>query len=169
MVPNLTGMSQGDATIYMYNMSWYYTTYQSYNNKQVTTWPFSILSMWRFKTLLSKMLIWQLDLISEGKFQSAVQITTQAYKKTPWPQSASEQYRPTDRPLSAKLVPTLADRGCRVVGAMDLYGRILCFLAPQFNSGGLVDHISDPLFHRKSGSAGNRTRISGPAARKSDN
>jgi hypothetical protein len=29
-------------------------------------------------------------------------------KHTPWPESASEQYRPS---LSAKLVPTLADRG----------------------------------------------------------
>jgi hypothetical protein len=27
-------------------------------------------------------------------------------KKTPWPQSASELYRPIDRRLSAKLVPT---------------------------------------------------------------
>jgi hypothetical protein len=31
--------------------------------------------------------------------------------------SASELYRPSDRRLSAKLVPTLADRGCRVVSA----------------------------------------------------
>jgi hypothetical protein len=29
---------------------------------------------------------------------------------TPWPQSASELYRPSDRSLSAKLVPTYADR-----------------------------------------------------------
>jgi hypothetical protein len=27
-------------------------------------------------------------------------------EKTPWPQSASELYRPSDRRLSAKLVPT---------------------------------------------------------------
>jgi hypothetical protein len=27
-------------------------------------------------------------------------------KKTPWPQSASELYRPSDRRLSEKLVPT---------------------------------------------------------------
>jgi hypothetical protein len=26
--------------------------------------------------------------------------------KTPWPQSASEQYQPSDRRLSTKLVPT---------------------------------------------------------------
>jgi hypothetical protein len=35
----------------------------------------------------------------------------------PWLQSASELYRPSDRRLPAKLVPTLADRGCRVVSA----------------------------------------------------
>jgi hypothetical protein len=32
-------------------------------------------------------------------------------KQTPWPESASELYRPSDRRLSAKLVPTFADRG----------------------------------------------------------
>jgi hypothetical protein len=31
--------------------------------------------------------------------------------KNPGAQSASELYRPSDRSLSAKLVPTLADRG----------------------------------------------------------
>jgi hypothetical protein len=38
-------------------------------------------------------------------------------------QSASELYRPSDRRMSAKLVPTLADRGCRVVSATDPPGR----------------------------------------------
>jgi hypothetical protein len=38
-------------------------------------------------------------------------------------QSASELYRPSDRRLSAKLVPTFADRGYRMVGATDLPGR----------------------------------------------
>jgi hypothetical protein len=33
-----------------------------------------------------------------------------------------------DRPLSAKLMPTFADRGCRVVSATDPYGYILGFL-----------------------------------------
>jgi hypothetical protein len=32
-------------------------------------------------------------------------------KKTPWSESASELYRPSDLLLSAKLVPTFADRG----------------------------------------------------------
>jgi hypothetical protein len=35
-------------------------------------------------------------------------------KKTPWPESANELYRPSDRPLSAKLVPNFADRGCHL-------------------------------------------------------
>jgi hypothetical protein len=47
---------------------------------------------------------------------------------TPWPQSASELYRPSDRSLSAKLVTIFADRGWHVVKATDPYGRILGFL-----------------------------------------
>jgi hypothetical protein len=43
-------------------------------------------------------------------------------------QSAIELYQPSDRRLSAKLVPTFADRGCRVVSAADPYGRNLGFL-----------------------------------------
>jgi hypothetical protein len=39
-----------------------------------------------------------------------------------------ELYRPSDRRLSAKLVPTFADRRCRVVSVTDPYGRILGFL-----------------------------------------
>jgi hypothetical protein len=34
-----------------------------------------------------------------------------------------ELYRPSDRRLSAKLVPTFADKGCRVVSATDPHGR----------------------------------------------
>jgi hypothetical protein len=49
-------------------------------------------------------------------------------KQAPWPQSASELYRPSDRRLSPKLVPTFADRGCRVVSAMDPHGRTVSFL-----------------------------------------
>jgi hypothetical protein len=49
-------------------------------------------------------------------------------KKTPWCESASEIYRPSDRRLSAKSLPTFADRGCHVVSVTDPYGRILCFL-----------------------------------------
>jgi hypothetical protein len=32
-------------------------------------------------------------------------------KQTPWPESASELYRPSDRRLSVNLVSTFADRG----------------------------------------------------------
>jgi hypothetical protein len=40
------------------------------------------------------------------------------HKKTLWRKSASELYRPSDRCLSAKLVPTFADRGCHVVNSV---------------------------------------------------
>jgi hypothetical protein len=40
-------------------------------------------------------------------------------KQAPWPEPASELYRLSDRHLSAKLVPTFADRGCHVVSVTD--------------------------------------------------
>jgi hypothetical protein len=62
--------------------------------------------------------------------------------------------------MSAKLVPTLADRGRRVVSATDPHGRILGFLdrsryyflqvPPQLYSRGRVDPVSNPLLLRKS-------------------
>jgi hypothetical protein len=89
-------------------------------------------------------------------------------KQTPWPQSASELYLPSDRRLSAKLEPTFADRGCRVVSATVPHGRILGSLdrsryyffqvAPQLYSPGWVYPVPDPLLLRKSGGTGNRTR-----------
>jgi hypothetical protein len=33
--------------------------------------------------------------------------------------------------MAAKIVPTFADRGCRVVSATDLLGRVLGFLDPE--------------------------------------
>jgi hypothetical protein len=51
------------------------------------------------------------------------------YILTPWPESASELYRPSDRRLSATLVPTFVDRGCHVVSVADPYGRNIGFLA----------------------------------------
>jgi hypothetical protein len=36
--------------------------------------------------------------------------------------------RPSDSRLSAKLLPTFADRGCRVVSVKDPYGSVLGFL-----------------------------------------
>jgi hypothetical protein len=69
-----------------------------------------------------------------------------ALKKTPWPRSASELYRPSDRRLSVRFVPTFEDRECHVVCVTDPYDRILGFLdrsryyyfqvAPQFYSRG---------------------------------
>jgi hypothetical protein len=76
-------------------------------------------------------------------------------KQTSWPESACELYRPNDRCLSAKLVPTFADRGCHMVSATDPYGRIIGLLdrsryfffqiAPQLYSQGRVDPVPDPL------------------------
>jgi hypothetical protein len=40
----------------------------------------------------------------------------------------SELYRPSDRRLSAKSVPTFADEGCNVVSVTDPYGHNLGFL-----------------------------------------
>jgi hypothetical protein len=100
------------------------------------------------------------------------------WKKTPWPESASELYRPSDHRLPARLVPTFAYRGCHVVSVTNPYVLILGFLdrsrcyffheAPQLYSWGWVDSVTDPPLLRKSGSAGNRTRTSGSAARNSD-
>jgi hypothetical protein len=45
--------------------------------------------------------------------------TKTSTKQTPWSESANELNRPSDRRLSAKLVPTFADRGCRVVSVTD--------------------------------------------------
>jgi hypothetical protein len=49
-------------------------------------------------------------------------------KQTPWTESASELYRPSDRRFSVKLMPKFADRGCHVVSVTVPYGRILGFL-----------------------------------------
>jgi hypothetical protein len=49
-------------------------------------------------------------------------------KKTPWPEYASELYPQSNHRLSAKLVPTFADRECHVVSVEVPYGRILGFL-----------------------------------------
>jgi hypothetical protein len=49
-------------------------------------------------------------------------------KKTLWPWSARELYRPSDRRLSAKLVSTFVDRRCCVISTTYPYGRILGFL-----------------------------------------
>jgi hypothetical protein len=55
--------------------------------------------------------------------------STPSYNKqqTPWSESASELYPPSDRSLSAKWLPTFSDKGCHVVSVTDPYGRILGF------------------------------------------
>jgi hypothetical protein len=42
----------------------------------------------------------------------------------PWPYFTIQLYRPSDHRLSAKLVLTFADRGCRLIGAANPHGRI---------------------------------------------
>jgi hypothetical protein len=63
-------------------------------------------------------------------------------EKNPWPESASELHRPSERRLLAKLAPTFSETGCHLVNLTDSYGRVLGFLdqscyffiqvAPQF-------------------------------------
>jgi hypothetical protein len=45
--------------------------------------------------------------------------------KTPWSESTSELYRPSNCCFSMKRLPTCADRGCHVVSMTDPSGRIL--------------------------------------------
>jgi hypothetical protein len=76
----------------------------------------------------------------------------------PWPESASELYRPSDHRMSTKLVPIFSDRGCHAVIVTDPYGRILVSLvrsrylflqvAPQLYSRGWVDPVPDPLLKK---------------------
>jgi hypothetical protein len=87
----------------------------------------------------------------------------------PWPESASDLYRPSDRHLSVKLVPTFADRVCGVVSATDPRGRILEFTPePLLFLPSSSSTVPDPRLLRQSGRAGNRTRSSGSVARNSD-
>jgi hypothetical protein len=72
-----------------------------------------------FNRLLKK----RLSLMLHSSWTSSLHKNT-----TPWSESARELYRPRDRSLSAKLVPTFADRGCHMVSVTDPYGRILGFL-----------------------------------------
>jgi hypothetical protein len=60
--------------------------------------------------------------------KSLVDFSHKQTKQTPWPESASELYRPSDRRFSAKWLPTFADKRCHVVSVTDPYGHILGFL-----------------------------------------
>jgi hypothetical protein len=76
-------------------------------------------------------------------------------EKTPWSESARELYRPSDRRLSAKWLPTCADRRCYLVSVTDPSGHISRFsrqgpllfyqVAPQLYSRGWVHSVPDPL------------------------
>jgi hypothetical protein len=100
---------------------------------------------------------------------------SQLIKKPLRPEPANELYQPINRRLSARLVPTFADRGFHVVSVTDPYGRIFGFLdwsryfffqvAPQLYSRGGVDPVPDPLLLRKCSYARNRTRTSVYVAR----
>jgi CBS-domain-containing membrane protein len=60
--------------------------------------------------------------------QVTLEVTLIKKIETPWSESARELYQPSDRRLSAKSLPTFADKGCHVVSVMDPYGRILGFI-----------------------------------------
>jgi hypothetical protein len=92
-------------------------------------------------------------------------------------ESASELYRPSDRRLSAKWLPTFADRGCHVVRVTDPYGSILGFLDRSryfsiSSSSVVLTRLSGPRSRPTTfsfpGSAGNRTRATGSVAKNSD-
>jgi hypothetical protein len=63
-------------------------------------------------------------------------------KQTPWSESASELYRPSDRRLSAKLVLTFEGRGCHVVSVTDPVA-----VFSSFYTGDLSTLQSFPIFH----------------------
>jgi hypothetical protein len=103
-------------------------------------------------------------------------LNKQTKKQTPWSEFASELYRPSDRRLSAKWLPTFADRGVprgQRDGYLRPYSRFsrqepLLFyqVTPQLYSRGWVDPVPDPLHF--SGSAGKRIRASRSVAKNYD-
>jgi hypothetical protein len=75
---------------------------------------------------------------------------------SPWPESASELYQPSNCRLSTKLMPTFADRWWHVLRLSDSYGHNLGFLgrsryfffrvAPQLYSRGWVTPFQTHYF-----------------------
>jgi hypothetical protein len=55
-------------------------------------------------------------------------VQTNKQKQILWLESEGKLYRPIDSRLSAQLVPTFADKECRVVSVTDPYGRNFDFL-----------------------------------------
>jgi hypothetical protein len=74
--------------------------------------------------------LWNIHIYISRSFLSyfTIFIFLMVYKKAPWSESAGELYRPSDRRLSAKWLPTFVDRECHVVSVTDPYDRILDFL-----------------------------------------
>jgi hypothetical protein len=160
------------------------TLHKHRNTKQCwfsRVWFLSDVNLWICTQLFSRTDI-TLSVFIKSGLRAYVQSTTtnkQTKKQTQWPESASELYRPRDRRLSAKLVPTFF----RIEGAtwserqiptavlsVFLNGAANFFfhVAPQLYSRDWVDPVPDPLLHRKSSSARNRTRTSRSVARNSD-
>jgi hypothetical protein len=106
-------------------------------------------------------------------FLSSFHLLSHQYKQSSWPQSVSEIFRPIYHRLSAKLVPSLANRVYLLVSATDPFldrSRYFFFqVSPQLYSRGWMVPVTDPLPLRKSGSAGNRTQTSESVARNRDN
>jgi hypothetical protein len=72
---------------------------------------------------------------------------------TSWPYSSNELYRPSDRCLSAKLVPNFAGTACCMVSATNSHGHYSGFSRPE------------PLLFHSSSSSIVLTRLSGPCSR----
>jgi hypothetical protein len=65
---------------------------------------------------------------AEIESHSSITIRTKGHE-SPWSESASELYWPSDRLLSAKIVPTSANTVCHVVSVTDSYDRTVGFLS----------------------------------------
>jgi hypothetical protein len=123
---------------------------------------------------------WWFRQSSDPHLHMVLVLPTGLKKQTPWPEIASELYRLNDRSLVGEVSANiLLIDGCHVVSVTDPPTAVFSFfldrsryyffqVAPQLYSRSWVDPVPDPLLLRKSGSAGNRTRTSGSAARNSD-
>jgi hypothetical protein len=60
---------------------------------------------------------------SLNTYRGETKVWSKLKHQTPWSESEYQLHRPSDRRLSAKLVPTFVDRGCHVVSVTDPYGR----------------------------------------------
>jgi hypothetical protein len=84
--------------------------------------PKHVSKKWQRMLCPHHLLWWWIKIISHTIYDTMI------LKKTPWSESASELYRPSDRRLSAKWLPTCVDRRCHVVSVTDPSGCISRFL-----------------------------------------